>query len=424
MAHINTNQEEGTITLDEFTIKNADFFAIVSAESQESREQLVLDVIAVGSAAMQRVRSTIDVDFVEKRFGTLAGIFEKTLGQLEVRAVDAVTQRFSPTTSGSYTKQIGELIAEAKRDVLAWNKQVETNAHALLDPDLKSSATGKLGELIEEATGQFKDMFDPNVRTSYSSRLNEQLAQLFGTDGRAGALQDALKKALTPVFSELQEVKEKIEAKKAAEVVVESSTLKGKPFEDTIQNELCRLAQPHGDDVSLVATGSNGSRAGDFIVSFNGLGKSAVVEARNRRQISLPAIKSELDREMAERGVDLAIYVSSGAEMLPQHVGRFQIYGNKIVTTADSLHIAYRLARVLATLRAPDGALDVGALRSILAKIKDAAHAMRQIKSKATQVEKFAKGINEDANGAEGGILALIEDAEKLLETSQLAQTA
>ena len=140
--------------------------------------------------------------------------------------------------------------------------------------------------------------------------------------------------------------------------------------------------------------------------------------------MSLPAIKSDLDREMTERAADLAIYVSSGPEMLPQHVGVFQIYGNKVVTTAENLHIAYRLTRVLATISAPDGAVDVGNVRSVLAKIKDAARSMRDIKSKASQVKKFAEGINSDANSAEEMILALVDEAEKLLEVAPSVQAA
>jgi hypothetical protein len=426
MPHtIEVNQNETSVTINEtsvtingLTVDNPDFLGLLAAEPEDSREGIVLDVIAVGSAAMQRVRTTIDVGFVENRFRTLSLVFERTLTQLEKRAVDVVSQRFSPTENGSYTKQIGELIGDAKRDVQAWNKDLETNARALLDPDKKTSGVGKLGELIEQAGLRFQQMFDPDLRTSYAYQLNEQLAHIFGTNGHAGVLQGALQEALKPIFAELGDLKEKVEGKKAAEQVIESSTLKGKPFEDSVHSELSRLAQPHGDDVLMVATGNNGSRAGDFLVSFAGLGKRAVVEARNRKQMSLPAIKDELDREMTERAADLAIYVSSGPEMLPQFVGDFQIYGSKIITTIDNLHIAYRLARVLATVSAPEGAIDVGSVRSALAKIKDAVRSMRDIKAKASQVKKFAEGINTDANDVEETILDLLEAAEKLLEVT------
>ena len=285
MSHtVTINSIDGSVTINQLTVKNADFFSVVSSEPPGSQEQVILDVVTVGSAAMQRVRTTIDVDFVEKRFGTLSGVFEKALTHLEQRATDALSQRFSPTESGSYTRQIDELIADAKRDVQSWHKELETSARALLDPDKKTSGIGKLGELIQHAGSQFQQMFDPDLRTSYAYRLNERLSQLFGTDGRSGILQGTLQEALKPVLVELHDVKERIEARKAAELVIESSTLKGKPFEEWVHSELSRLAMPYGDDVVVVASGSNGSRAGDFIVSFTGLGKTAVVEARNRKQ--------------------------------------------------------------------------------------------------------------------------------------------
>jgi len=305
-----------------------------------------------------------------------------------------------------------------------WNKDLETNARALLDPDKKTSGVGQLVELVQEASSRFQQMFSPDMKDSYAYQLNQQLSRLFGTEGHAGTLQAALQEALRPVFTELQDVKERLEAKKAAEQVIDGSTLKGKPFEEWVHGELARLAQPYADDVQFVATGSNGSRAGDFMVLFAGLGKSVVVEARNRKQMSLPAIKADLDHEMHERPADLAIYISSGPEMLPQHVGGFQIYDNKIVATAENLHIAYRLARVLAASQTPDGLVDVGGVRSVLNKIRDAARSLRDIKGKASQVKRFAEGINSDANGIEEIILGLIDEAETLLEPTVMAETA
>src|SRR5438309_41298 len=98
---ISINQTEGSITIDNLIVKNPDLFSLVVAEPPESQLQILQDVIAVGSTAMQRVRTTIDVDFVEKRLGALSNTFEKALTQLEKRSIDAVTQRFSPTESGS-----------------------------------------------------------------------------------------------------------------------------------------------------------------------------------------------------------------------------------------------------------------------------------------------------------------------------------
>jgi len=404
------------VTIVNLTVNNPDFLSAVASQAESKREQIVLDIIAVGSAAMRRVQTTVDLEFVEKRFSALSGNFERALGSFEKQALESLTRRFSPTESGSYTKHIADLVGGARKDVQGWTTELSKSAKDLLDPDKKSSAVGRLEALVGEASEQFEQMFDPEVKGSYAARLNEQLSSLFGGNGRPGVLGNSLREALQPVLKELRELKKKVEARKAAEQVVATSTLKGRPFEERVQARLSQLAQPFGDDILAVGSGNGGTtRAGDFLVTVNGSGKRLVVEARDRKQMSLPAIKSELEREALEREADFAVYVSSGQEMLPQHVGDFQVYEDKIITTLNNLHIAYRLARVLALSHAPAGEVDVIALRSVLVKVKDAASSLRNVKSKASQVKKLADGIHADADGTESKILELLEEAETQL---------
>ncbi len=403
------------VTLTNISVANPDFLSVVSSQPESRREQMVLDVIAVGSTAIRRVQTTIDVEFVEKRFGALSMKFERALGEFEKQATETITKRFSPTENGSYTKHIAELVGVARKDVQGWTTQLEKDARELLDPDKKSSAVGRLETLLEEAAEQFEQMFDPDKKGSYAAGLNEKLSQLFGSENHKGILTTTLTQALQPVLQELRELKEKLEGRKAAEQIIASSSLKGRPFEELVQLRLSHLAQPFGDDLAAVGSGNGGTRAGDFLLTINGSGKRVVVEARDRKQMSLPAIKQELEREMKERDADLALYVSSGTEMLPQHVGDFQIYGEKLITTLGNLPIAYRVARVMALVEAPDGEIDVASLRSILCKIKDTSQLLRNVKSKASQIEKFVGGIQNDAGEAERIILGLVLQAETLL---------
>lgn len=403
------------VTIMNLAVTNPDFLSVVSSQVDLKREQVVFDVIAVGSAAIRRVQTTVDVEFVEKRFNILSVKFEKALGDFERETLDSLTKRFSPTESGSYTKHIAELVAAARKDVQTWTSQLEKDARELLDPDKKSSAVGRLERLLEQATDQFEQMFDPGKRGSYAAELNEKLSQLFGSNGHTGTLATSLTEALQPVLRELRELKEKVEGRKAAEQIIASSNLKGRPFEELVHVRLSHLAQPFGDDLAAVGSGNGGSRAGDFLITVNGSGKRVVVEARDRKQMSLPAIKQELEREMKERDADVALYVSSGSEMLPQHVGDFQIYGEKLVTTLENLPIAYRVARVMALLEAPEGGIDISAFRVILSKIKDAARSLRNVKTKASQIEKLVDGIHTDAGETERIILGLIVQAEASL---------
>jgi hypothetical protein len=354
MTHtIKLNLSKKTVTIGNLAVTNPDFLSVVASRPDSERERCVLDVIAVGSTAMLRVQTTIDVDFVEKQFGALNSKFDRALEGFEKQATNTLTKRFSPTESGSYTKHIGELIGGARRDFQAWTSELSKTATDLLDPDKKGSAVGCLERLVEEAAERFEQMFDPEVKGSYSARLSEQLSGLFGGNGRAGVLQASLADAVKPVLVELSELKEKVEGRKAAEQVIASSSLKGPRFEELVHFRLSHLARPFGDDLAAVGSGNGGSKAGDFLITVNGSGKRVVVEARDRKQMSLPAIKLELEHEMKERAADVALYVSSRSEMLPQHVGDFQIYGEKLVTTLDNLPIAYRVARVRRRLSNP-----------------------------------------------------------------------
>jgi hypothetical protein len=415
MTNIKVNPGRKTVTIVSLTVTNPDFSSVVAAQSESNRERCVMDIIAVGSAAMLRVQTTIDVDFVERRFEVLSSRFERALSAFEKQATNTLSKRFSPTEGGSYTKHIGELVGGARKDFQAWTTDFSRTAKELLDPDKKGSAVGQLEKMVEMAEEQFEKMFDPDVKGSYSAQLNEQLASLFGGNGRVGVLQSSLAEAVKPVLTELRDLKEKVEARKAAAQVIASSTLKGGPFEELVQVRLSQLAKPFGDDIAAVGSGKGGSKAGDFLIAVNGSGKRVVVEARDRKQMSLPAIKQDLEREMKERDANVSLYVSSCVDMLPQHVGDFQIYGEKLITTLDNLPIAYRVARVMALMQSQEGELDVMSLRAILCKIKDATHWMRNVKTKATQIEKLAGGIHQDSGNAENKILGLISEAETLL---------
>jgi len=122
-----------------------------------------------------------------------------------------------------------------------------------------------------------------------------------------------------------------------------------------VQARLSHLAKPFGDDVLSVGSGKGGSKAGDFLLGVNGSGKRIVVEARDRRQMSLPDIKRDLEREMKARDASVSLYVSSSTDMLPQHVGEFQIYGEKVITTFAYLPIGYRVARMMALMQSHSG---------------------------------------------------------------------
>ena|SRR2546423_9793665 len=105
MTHtIKVNLGRKTVTIGNLAVTNPDFLSVVTSRPESEKERCVLDVIAVGSTAMLRVQTTIDVDFVEKQFATLNSKFDRALDGFEKQATSTLTKRFSPTENGSYTK--------------------------------------------------------------------------------------------------------------------------------------------------------------------------------------------------------------------------------------------------------------------------------------------------------------------------------
>lgn len=96
---ISVQADGKSVVISNLVITNLDFASVIGAQPTTNREQAALDIIAVGSAAMRRVQTTIDVDFVEKRFGALSAAFERGLSGFEKQALETFSRRFSPTRS-------------------------------------------------------------------------------------------------------------------------------------------------------------------------------------------------------------------------------------------------------------------------------------------------------------------------------------
>jgi hypothetical protein len=62
-----------------------------------------------------------------------------------------------------------------------------------------------------------------------------------------------------------------------------------------------------------------------------------------------------------------------------------------------------------------NGEVDTTELRGVFSKIKEAAHSLRNVKGKATQIENLLNGIRSDAGSAERSISDLVAQAETLL---------
>lgn len=412
---INLSQASKSVTITGVCVANQDLFSLVSSAPENKREQIVLDILAIGSTAMARVQSALDVDFVEKRFAALAGKFEVGLAAFQRQTGESIEKRFSPTQSGSYTKYVADLVSAVRKDVQGWTSDLEKRAKDLLDPEKKGSAVGRFEEILDEAVDRFEGMFDPDVKDSYASQLDARLSTFFGGDGRPGVLGNALTKAMEPVLSEIHDLKERFEAKKAAEQVIAVTPIKGFDFESDIERRLCALARPHGDAVRSVGTGPGGAKSGDFVVDISEYQKRIAVEARARK-VTGPTIREDLKKAVAARGADFGILVVRSTDLLPEYVGGFQIYDHQVVTDCEHLEAAFRVARVILAMSSVEAdSVDFAAIRSKLVQLRDAVSRERNIRTEATKVDSAIENIRSQAGQISTAVLDLTAQIEALL---------
>ena len=134
---IEVDLSTNSVTVVDLVVINPDLIAVLSPQPASAHRQAMIDIIAVGSAAMRRVQTTVDLDLIEKRFGGLSVMFERSLTAFEQKALDTLTKRFSPTENGSYTKHLADVVSIARKDVQSWTNDLSKCAKDLLDPEKK-----------------------------------------------------------------------------------------------------------------------------------------------------------------------------------------------------------------------------------------------------------------------------------------------
>jgi hypothetical protein len=415
---VQLNPKERSVTLLELVVENPEFFSLILKEPDAQRDAAVRSVIALGTTASSLLRTSIDAEFVERKFAELTTGMGRALDEVREKAVIEITKRFSPTESGSYTKQIGELVESARKKLDDRSSEFAKAARDLLDPEKKSSAVGQLSSVINHAAAEFAEMFDPARKDSYASQLSGHLDALFGSGERAGTISRVIGEAMKPLFEELRTLREKVGESQAAQKVADVTTLKGQVFEDVVERRLCDLARPFGDTVEPVGTGPGGAKSGDFVIDLAGSRRRIAVEARNRK-VTGPTMKQDLRKAMAARGADYGILVVRSPELLPDYVGSFQIFDHQIVTDLVGLDAAYRVSRVMLESDASraDG-LDLPTVQSKLGQIREAIAKGKTIQSHITQVEHAADVIRSQAVDLSSVVLNLVSDIEAMLRAN------
>ncbi|HAX82704.1 MAG TPA: hypothetical protein DCY40_09070 [Actinobacteria bacterium] len=399
--------EGDRVSIDGLTVVDPDLASLVAAAAPDSRPDLVRRVLAVGARGLATMGVGVDVAAVDERI-------RQTLAQLT---------------------------DEAERRLAAVLEQGRTAMLAHFDPEQRSSVLNQmLGEFTAWREG-FLGRIDPEREGSHTTEFLSRLAAVVGPDG---SLEQRIAAALDPTadgsalatlvgtiedrFDDLRDLivrEQGVAAGRAEEAG--RGTAQGLDFEDALETVLRRWAAAAGGCIveRVGRTGGElGSQAtvGDFVVGLPD-GFRIAIEAKNQAAIGLggkEGILAELDRAMANRGAGAAICVSA-RDAFPAEVGRFAVYGSRVLVVDDgeglltAVALQWARARAAAEASGRSHRIDVAVVSDRIATIRRIAENLRSARAGLTEIRKGAETISERLGEMRTEILAQVADVEREL---------
>ena len=270
---------------------------------------------------------------------------------------------------------------------------------------------------MNKMSADMDDMFNVGKEGSHLYNLAKKLEGYFDEGGTVEGMLDCTDEG-SPLFKMREDIKKEITElrndlfkKKGEEEIIEVTPIKGFEFEDLCEEKLEEIAKHFGDEVINTSEEfgeMEGSKAGDFVVVLNERPDlRIVIEAKDKKSVTLPQIHGNLEESMENRNAEYGIFVIKNGDALPKQVGHFNEYpGNQLVTVfgieteggndGEMLEIAYKWARNrLLFQKGVATGVDLSAVGDRLNEIEASMKNFTQVLKQCTNVEKASKNIRE-----------------------------
>ncbi|MBI3073290.1 MAG: hypothetical protein HYY84_14345 [Deltaproteobacteria bacterium] len=267
-----------------------------------------------------------------------------------------------------------------------------------------------------------RNLLDAERVDSVQQRVQREIESISKSDGRLStAVRESVRDEMRVLAERIGEIEKTLLHEAGVRETVNSTTLKGKSFEERVVDELQPFAKMTGAQITHVG-GDN--RPGDVLVENKaGCNRSVkiVIEAKDRTApFGRKAISEILDNAIRERNATAAIYVSPGIEGLAREIGDWAegVVGEApwVATTQQFLQIAVRF--VVAQAQQQGGRMaDPSVLRPQLARLRLALRGVSEMRKKITAIHDGANGIEEQITLLKDGAETALSEMEKAIET-------
>jgi hypothetical protein len=387
------------------------------AEGGQQAAETVAKAIEIGARVLDREEVAAEVDYVKREFERLQAEHRETVAH--------------------DNQEVADRIEETLRRALGAD-----DAPGLLGAALESHSGG-LSELIAETFGEDREgAVQAQIKRILEQRDEEFLRRLSSEDDRnplapmlaamrrwtlerkqdQDSRDEKLEQKLDELLKEAAELAGLQRGAEGLEAAIEAGTQKGFVFEDTVHEEIERIAAARGDAAHHVGGVSNeaGSKKGDTLVEIGGADgppKARVIFEAKDKKLSRNDAWQELDAELEGRDASFAVLVVSGTSKVPARTQELHEYqGNKMVVVLDKedmdplgLELVYRYACARA-LMATEAQLEIDA-SGVAALVERAGAILKRGKGVRDNLTRAQQGID----GARDGFNDIVREVEECL---------
>jgi hypothetical protein len=384
-------------------------------------EDTVTDALEIGARVLDREATGAEVDFVKREFEKLSGQVDRTFSDKARAVVDEMHKQFE--------RFLGEDSGAMAKALDAHSEELE---NALAEHFGKDRATAVQHQLRELLAKQMQE-----------SR-NELLRQFSAADGHnplndfktnvvrvleAGQQNDkALIGQIAELKGEIQRLRDAEEAREALEAERERGTAKGRTFEESVAEQLERMAEARGDVAHHVGDerSASGGKLGDVVVEID----AAQGECRGRiafevkdERLSKNKAWDVLNGALREREADFAVLAVASDDKVPAGYQQFHEYGgDKMIVALDReavdprpLELVYRYARCRVLMALERETLEVDAA-GVSAAAEEALAALKTAQGIRSALTGASKNV-ESARTSLDDMVARVEGSLKRVES-------
>lgn len=394
------------LVVDHLVVDDPAVVSLAAATAEGDLGDLTRRLLAVGARGMTSMGIGIDLVNIDSRvqavLETVTTEAEEHVRKVIDQSRDSLGRQFDP-------EQRSSILARALVDFTGWRDEFL----ARLDPAVEGSIATTLLNRLQALVGP-------------EGALERVLGEALDLDTGDSALA-RLSRSIDERFAEMRrDLAGHHGAESARRDEAERGTAHGIAFEDIVESSLRRwAATSSGTFVERTTTtaGNLGaaSKVGDFVVTL-GSGRRVVVEAKRHASITLTGtggILAELDAAMANRAADAAICVA-GRDAFPTEVGRFNVYGNRILVVDEEpdgtmTAIAMQWAASATTATSRSGSLDRPAISDRIDRIRKAADSLSGARRTVTTMRTSLDKLHDHLGGLRSELLDHVGDLDRLV---------